>query len=455
MDYWAASPECRDDQNACLRRSLHRARARAWRARIWRARRPDDGRAAGPYEDALSRFSADSFDQTIEGINEVVASGNRARRACHHRPAGGAASVQRGKQACFHSRAARPADRRCDRPTGRRRPPGRPRAGAAQQPVAADRRSGARWPDADGAGSGQTPGSGAGGAQVQGCERASSARPGHCQGNRRQGETGLDRGASRGRALPRQRIRCRQDRCHRPDPRAWRPGGAVAARRIAGERVCAGQEGGGRCHRLDPEQSGDLDRGAEHLVRPLARFGPAARRDRARHHLRRDGRDQHGAWRDGHARRLYHLRGAGGDPRPQPRAVRLFARLRHPARLSVRRIRRHPDRARRHPLSLRPAAGDAAGHLGAVADHPAGGAHRLWSDQQGRRQPVLDERIVRSRPHHHHLQPPLDHRVHAADLRRPARACCATRASAWRCARSRRTARWRRRWASRPAASTR
>ena len=34
------------------------------------------GAQAGPYEDALSRFSADSFDQTIEGINEVVASGN-------------------------------------------------------------------------------------------------------------------------------------------------------------------------------------------------------------------------------------------------------------------------------------------------------------------------------------------------------------------------------------------
>jgi len=34
------------------------------------------GAQAGPYEDALARFSADSFDQTIEGINEVVASGN-------------------------------------------------------------------------------------------------------------------------------------------------------------------------------------------------------------------------------------------------------------------------------------------------------------------------------------------------------------------------------------------
>ena len=34
------------------------------------------GAQAGPYEDALPRFSADSFDETIEGINGVVASGN-------------------------------------------------------------------------------------------------------------------------------------------------------------------------------------------------------------------------------------------------------------------------------------------------------------------------------------------------------------------------------------------
>jgi urea transport system permease protein len=34
------------------------------------------GAQAGPYEDALSRFTADSFDETIEGINGVAASGN-------------------------------------------------------------------------------------------------------------------------------------------------------------------------------------------------------------------------------------------------------------------------------------------------------------------------------------------------------------------------------------------
>jgi urea transport system permease protein len=31
---------------------------------------------AGPYEDALLRFTADSFSETIEGVNGVVASGN-------------------------------------------------------------------------------------------------------------------------------------------------------------------------------------------------------------------------------------------------------------------------------------------------------------------------------------------------------------------------------------------
>src|SRR5262245_22287985 len=34
------------------------------------------GPRAGPYEDALARFTADSFDETIEGINAVAASGN-------------------------------------------------------------------------------------------------------------------------------------------------------------------------------------------------------------------------------------------------------------------------------------------------------------------------------------------------------------------------------------------
>ena len=106
-----------------------------------------------------------------------------------------------------------------------------------------------------------------------------------------------------------------------------------------------------------------------------------------------------------------------------------------PLAFLVAGLRRHPDRARHHPLSLRPAAGDAARHLGPVADPAAGGAHRLRPDQQGCRQSVLDERRVRARPHHHHLQPAVDHRVHAAGLRRPARAAALHPASAWKCAR--------------------
>ena len=54
--------------------------------------------------------------------------------------------------------------------------------------------------------------------------------------------------------------------------------------------------------------------GAERVVRALARLGAAAGRHRPCHHLRRHGRHQHGAWRDGDARRLHHLRGAGGVP---------------------------------------------------------------------------------------------------------------------------------------------
>ena len=77
--------------------------------------------------------------------------------------------------------------------------------------------------------------------------------------------------------------------------------------------------------------------GAERLVRPLARLGAAARRHRPRHHLRRDGRHQHGAWRDGDARRLHDLRRAGDDPHLRARAVRLVAADRPAARLPRRR----------------------------------------------------------------------------------------------------------------------
>ncbi len=78
-----------------------------------------------------------------------------------------------------------------------------------------------------------------------------------------------------------------------------------------------------RRHRVDRQSPRAVEQRAERLVRALARLGAAARRDRPRHHVRRDGRHQHGAWRDGDARRLHDLRGAGDHPLALSRPVRL------------------------------------------------------------------------------------------------------------------------------------
>ncbi len=69
-----------------------------------------------------------------------------------------------------------------------------------------------------------------------------------------------------------------------------------------------------QCDEGDSEPPDAVVDRAERLVRPVARLGAAAGGDRPRHHLRRDGRHQHGAWRDGDDRRLRHLRGAGDHP---------------------------------------------------------------------------------------------------------------------------------------------
>ena len=98
-------------------------------------------------------------------------------------------------------------------------------------------------------------------------------------------------------------VRARGDQEARGD--ADRSGRRPAARRRARRR---------QRDRRDPEQARDVVLGAECLVRPVARLGAAARRDRSCHHLRRDGRHQHGPWRDGHDRRLCHLRGAADHP---------------------------------------------------------------------------------------------------------------------------------------------
>jgi hypothetical protein len=77
------------------------------------------------------------------------------------------------------------------------------------------------------------------------------------------------------------------------------------------------------------------------------------------------------------------------------RPVRLVAAGRRAARLPRRRAGRHRHRARRHPLSLRPPAGNAARDLRRQPDPAAGGALDLLPTNREVGNPVLDERRVR------------------------------------------------------------
>ena len=160
-------------------------------------------------------------------------------------------------------------------------------------------------------------------------ERAAGARQGARRGNQSAREKGADRGARRHRAH-------RPTTAARPTRSPPSPSSATAATRMrsacstacrpTSRPPCTRRRS--RASAQDPEHARDLERGAERLVRAFARLGAAAGGDRPRHHLRRDGRHQHGAWRDGDARRLHDLRGAGVHPHQKSGAVRLFARHR-------------------------------------------------------------------------------------------------------------------------------
>ena len=326
-----------------------------------------------------------------------------AGRAAVAGAGGRAADVQRRAEEGFHQDQRRQTSRCRHRQAVHRHAARRYRHCHRQQPAARHHRRDDRQLDADVAQPKSALRCGAGGFQVARRQRAGGPGQGAGRGKRPAGQKGNERGACRHRAHRREVERHRQDRRHRRDPRPRRPGRAQSSGQRRGEPIAASARGRRCRQRQNPEHLGDLEHGAERLVRAVARLGAAAGGHRPCHHLRRDGRHQHGAWRDGDARRLHHLRGAGAHPRAQSGAVRLFAGDRHAARLPGRRRRRRRHRAHHHPLPLRPAAGDAARHLGPVADPAAGGAHHLRPDQQGRRQSVLDERRLRSRRHHHHL----------------------------------------------------
>ena len=351
--------------------------------------------------------------------------------------AGRAPAVQSRRQESLHPAAVWRAPRRCERPAGGGTRASRPQAGAAQQSAAPRDRCGDRRTDAAlrrSRANGSTP------------RRRCSSRA------MRAALKTLDAAIAK-ETDPTDQARTRSKRA--PPSSLYSPNASTADKldavsiiRDRGDQDARGllaglpdSDAAKRSSAPRPTRStsidsrlADVERGAERLVRPVARLGAAARRDRARHHVRRHGRHQHGAWRDGDARRLHDVRGAGSDPRTQSGAVRLFAGDGGAARVSGRRVLRRSDRAHHHPVSLWPAARDPARDLGPVIDHSAGGAHDLRPVQPRRRRAILDERRVRARRHHHHLQPAVDHLLHARRVRGAARRCCGSRALASKCA---------------------
>ena len=192
------------------------------------------------------------------------------------------------------------------------------------------------------------------------------------------------------------------------------------------------------------------------LHRPLAGQRAAARRARPRHHLRPDGRHQHGARRDADDRRLRDLRRAERCSALLPGAARLVRRWpRCPsafvvaARWSASLIERTRD-----PLPVRPPARDAARDLGLSPGPDPDGAHAS-SARRTSRSPNpswMSGGIEMLRRPRAALQPHRHHR-----LRRLAVLPCmwlvlnAHAARARSCAPSRRTAAWPAAWASPPA----
>ncbi len=97
------------------------------------------GARAGPYEDGLLRFTADSFDETIEGINAVAASGNALAAQIIGALQEGRLLFSANEKRVF---VREPPDRLIDAASGQPvagSAPVRPRAGSPQQSVTANR----------------------------------------------------------------------------------------------------------------------------------------------------------------------------------------------------------------------------------------------------------------------------------------------------------------------------
>ena len=280
-------------------------------------------RRAAPrrFEEALPRFTADDYGETEAGIGEVAASGNPLARASARRAAGRPPALQRRQEAGLHQ-GSRPTA--CSTPRPASRSPATPPADLDTVRVnnrlrrAIDAALGALTllaPD---------PGKRFDAAQAVFKSQDASALPALEKAIAKETNARVKKAMLEARAAIVLWLRRRSEADKVAAIAVIRERGDQDALALLGEpagRHCRrrSQRAARDARRIDPERPRAVEHGAERLVRPLARLGAAARRHRPRHHVRRHGRHQHGAWRDGDARRLRDLRGAGGDPRPATR----------------------------------------------------------------------------------------------------------------------------------------
>ena len=147
-------------------------------------------------------------------------------------------------------------------------------------------------------------------------EFAAGARPGLGEGRpTRRSRSGCNRRARRpllsapGCLAP--KTGSRQSRCCANA--AISPPAACSQACAAETQPEAVGDGRPRRRRRDRQPAAALEHRAESLLRAQPRLGAAAGGSRSGDHVRRHGRHQHGAWRDGHDRRLCDLRRAAGD----------------------------------------------------------------------------------------------------------------------------------------------
>ena len=377
---------------------------------------------------------------TEAAIAAVAASGNAARRADHRGAAGRPAAVRRrrARRSIIQRRAGRVLDAATGAAVRRRR------AGRSQRSCASTTACAARI---DAALGGLTllspdPAQRLAAAQAvfksRDASGAAGARHRARQGDRRARQARADRGARRRHSLPGRRHRGRQARRHRRHPRPRRPGRARAARpacRPTRRLRCSKRRAATRSPAIqirlafwEAVQNAwyGLSLGSVLLLAAIGlaiTFGVMGVINMAHGEM-----VMLGAYTTFVVQEMIRAHNPGLFDYSLPIAIPLAFLVAGVVGILIERSD--------HPLPLRPPAGDAARHLGPVADPAAGGAHHLRPDQPRGRHPVLDERRLRASGSititYNRLWIIV---LHAGRVRRAARRCCASPASAWRCAR--------------------